>query len=42
MVGCITSDHIAEIREAFGDEIAERAAGFKGTFLDFLVKEGIL
>jgi hypothetical protein len=42
MVGIITQENIDQIRETFGAEIAERAASWPGTFLDFLVSEGIL
>jgi hypothetical protein len=42
MVGVITTEQIKEIREAFGDEIAEKAKGWTGTFLSFLVSEGVL
>jgi hypothetical protein len=42
MIGVITNEQINEIREAFGAEIAERAKAWSGTFLDFLVNEGVL
>lgn len=42
MIGVITSDHIDEIREAFGDQVAERAKTWMGTLLDLLKHMGIL
>jgi hypothetical protein len=42
MTGIITIEQIDQIRATFGDRIADRALVWTGTFLEFLVAEGIL
>jgi hypothetical protein len=42
MIGIITIEQIDQIRDIFGDAVAEKAKVWLGTFLEFLVNEGIL